>query len=85
MSDEEKKEVLEKADTLDENEAEAVTGGNCCACLMGGGGEGDYYTKTCACVAGGGGEWTDDGMIELKKGKKSRCVCVGIGGGDGAR
>ena len=80
MSDEAKKEVLDKADTLDENEAEAVAGGDECFCILGGGGLEDERCLTCACVAGGGGEWRNR-IWNGKYWEKARCACPFIGAG----
>ena len=62
--------------TLDDDELDAVAGGDPCFCAFGGGGEADANDKTCACVIAGYGS--------TKKGD-SRCTCaVGGAGSDAA-
>lgn len=66
-------EDFDEADAeISDEELDAVSGGDYCHCMLGGGGKGGYNQKTCACVGGGGGEYEDGG---------ARCACVAVGMG----
>ncbi len=72
---------------LDEDELDAVSGGVCCFCVLGGGGTGsesDAFTSlTCACVACGDGEGYKPNQQNPQAIKKvKRCQCVVGGQGD---
>ena len=60
-------------EALSEQEMMAVTGGDKCICVVGGGGTKDDDSKACGCVAAGGG-YHDNG--------EQRCFCVMGGSGD---
>jgi len=60
-------------EALSEQELSAVTGGDKCLCVVGGGGTKDDDSKACGCVAAGAG-YHDNG--------EQRCFCVMGGSGD---
>lgn len=70
---------------LNDDELDAVAGGDTCFCVVGGGGHGspieEFYDCTieeftCGCAIGGAGTYTCDGK------KHERCYCVGGGSGN---
>ena len=63
----------ETVSEISDDELEAVAGGDCCFCSLGGGGKHGPTDKTCACVAAGAGEY-GDGTV--------RCLCALVGSGD---
>lgn len=58
---------------ISRDELEAVTGGEKCICVVGGGGTADSDSKACGCVAWGAG-YHDNG--------NQRCYCILGGSGD---
>ena len=66
---------------LSDDEIEAVSGGNDCTCVAGGGGTSDDISDTCACVVYGIGEYNQQGYIQ--HGVNVRCSCCLIGAGNG--
>lgn len=67
---------FDQINELDDDELDAVAGGDRCTCYFGGGGSSGGVSKTCACVAGGYGEMS---------GGEKRCECFLAGTGeDGA-
>ena len=65
-----KADFVQHATELDDDELDAIAGGDKCYCAVGGGGTGNDENKTCACVVAGFG-FSNSGW--------DRCSC-GIGG-----
>ena len=60
---------------LNDDELDAVAGGDGCGCVIGGGGSANEKDKTCACIVAGAGEHTNG---------STRCGCAFYGSGDGS-
>ena len=76
LTDEDVREATNAAGTVDSDEMKAVTGGDNCVCVAGGGGtKVDGVHGTCACVAYGCGEDLRQGEVPLY----CQCYLVGTG------
>lgn len=71
-----------KAETVSDEELDAVAGGTVCFCVPCGGGEAGVIDRLCACVMFGIGDYVvsrgSDGKITMVEG---RCYCLSGGGG----
>ena len=80
MSEENKREILDQAQALNDQELTDVAGGARCYCAIGGGGTADQRgEKTCACAVYGQGDYNSEGTTAT--GANKRCTCYVGGGG----